>query len=129
MIYVADTHTVVWFLEGNHRLSSPARDALTSRDVDVVIPAIVLAEIAYLYGKQRVAVDLDLVLRHVARAENCTIYPLDEVVAERLPVSLNIHDGLIVATALVYRDVLKQDVAVVTKDEKIAQSGIVDTVW
>ena len=129
MIYVADTHALIWFLEGSRRLSAAARQAMESADAEIVIPAIVLAEIAFLFGRKRVNTDLTTVLNYVSRAEDCTIYPLDEAVVEQLPVNLNIHDGLIVATAIVYRDVMKKETAVVTKDQQIIDSGIVRTLW
>jgi len=47
MIYVADTHTLVWFLEGSTRLSVTARETLISVEAEIVIPAIVLAEIGF----------------------------------------------------------------------------------
>lgn len=129
MVYIADTHAVVWFLEGSDRLGAAARGILLTPEAEVVIPTIALAEIAYLYGKRRVGIDSSAVIKYVSRAENCTIYPLDEAVVERLPLSLNIHDALIVATALVFRDVLKKDVAVITKDEEITRSGTVRALW
>jgi len=129
MIHVADTHAVIWFLEGDARLSAAARDVLAAPGTQLVIPAIVLAEIAYLYAKHRVALALDSVLDHIARTENCTIYPLDEVVVEHLPANLNIHDAIIVATAIVFRDVLHEDAAVITKDRAIAASGAIETLW
>jgi PIN domain nuclease of toxin-antitoxin system len=129
MIHVPDTHALVWFLEGNSRLSAEARLAMESPDTEVVIPAIVLAEVAFPFGRNRIGIDLRTVLEHVSGAENCTIYPLDEAVVMRLPVELNIHDGLIVATALVFRDVLKKDVAIITKDSEIRRSSIIQTVW
>lgn len=46
MIHVADTHALVWFLEGSGRLSAAAREALQSPGNEIVIPSIVLAEIA-----------------------------------------------------------------------------------
>ena len=129
MTYVIDTHALIWFLEGSGRLSPAAREFLESSDAEIVIPAIVLAEVAFLFGKKRVGIDLATVLDYVSRAENCTIYPLDEAVVEKLPTTLNIHDGLIVATAVVYQDVMDREAAVVTKDGQIARSGIVQTVW
>lgn len=129
MIHVADTHALVWFLEGSGRLSAAAREALQSPGNEIVIPSIVLAEIAYLYGRKRIAVELKTVLEHISRSENCTIYPLDEKIVELLPIELEIHDAVIVATGLVFRDVLGKDVAIVTKDEQIRQSGIIKTVW
>lgn len=129
MIHVVDTHALVWFLEGSHRLSAVARQGLQSPDTEIVIPSIVLAEIVFLYGRGRIGVDLAKVLEHVSRTVNCTIYPLDETVVERLPTELDIHDGVIVATALVFRDVLGKDVALITKDARIRQSNVIKTVW
>jgi len=62
-------------------------------------------------------------------ADNVVVYPLDEQVVDKLPTALDIHDGIIVATALVYRDVLRHEVAVVTKDEMIAVSGLIEIIW
>lgn len=61
--------------------------------------------------------------------DNVVVYPLDEHVVEKLPTNLDIHDGIILSTALVYRDVLRQDVAVVTKDEMITASGLIRVIW
>jgi hypothetical protein len=46
-----------------------------------------------------------------------------------IPTSLNIHDAIIVATALVYKDILKLPVEIVTKDTEIKTSGLVPTCW
>jgi PIN domain nuclease of toxin-antitoxin system len=129
MIHVADTHALVWFLEGSDRLSAAARQAMQSLDIDIVVPSIVLAEIVFLYGRRRIGTDLTTVLEHVSRTDNCTIYPLDETVVEHLPIELDIHDAVIVATALVFRDVLGKDVALITKDARIRQSNVVKTLW
>ena len=99
MTHIVDTHALVWFLEKNRRLSSVAQEALRDAAADVVIPTIVLAEIAFLYARKRVRVDLPTVIAHIAAASNCVVYPLDEAVVERLPTTLNIHDAIIVATA------------------------------
>jgi len=127
--YVVDTHALVWFLEQNRRLGPRARAALSEQDADKVIPTIALAEIAYLYDRKRVRISVPAVLAHVARAPRCTIYSLDETVVERMPTGLNIHDALIVATALVFRDVLGRKTAAVTRDAEITASGLIDVVW
>lgn len=54
MIYVVDTHAVVWFLEGDSRLSKAARDALNDANIQLVMPTIVLAEIVFLYARHRI---------------------------------------------------------------------------
>ncbi len=71
MTYVVDTHALVWFLEGNTRLSTAGRNALTDRTAQMVIPTIVLAEIAFLYARHRIAIDLPRVLARVTGAANC----------------------------------------------------------
>lgn len=42
MIYVLDTHAVVWFLEGSSRLGSAAKEAISDPAGELVIPTIVL---------------------------------------------------------------------------------------
>lgn len=113
MIYIADTHPVVWFLEGNPRLSAKAKAILSDPSARLVIPTIVLAEIRFLYNRRRIGIDVQAVLRNIASATNCIVYPLDQTVVEFLPTSLEIHDAIIVATALVFRDILGEQVAIV----------------
>ena len=129
MTYVVDTHAMIWFLEKNPRLSETARDTLRSPNAQLVIPTIVLAEINFLYTRNRIIINLSEVLDHITGAENCIVCPLDESVVEHLPAILNIRDGIIVATALTLRDELGEDVALVTKDTEIASSGLVKVIW
>jgi hypothetical protein len=60
---------------------------------------------------------------------NCTVYPLDEEVVLRLPTNLDIHDAIIVATGLLYRDLMGHDVAVLTGDELIRNANLIRTIW
>ncbi|MBM4032792.1 MAG: type II toxin-antitoxin system VapC family toxin [Planctomycetes bacterium] len=129
MTYVVDTHALVWFLEKNRRLSPAARAAMKDPTAELVIPTIALAEIAHLYPRKRIRVDLSGVFTHVAAASNCIIYPLDEAVVERLPAALSIHDAIITATALVLREALDPDTSVITRDAEIRTSGLVRVVW
>jgi hypothetical protein len=69
------------------------------------------------------------VFAHVASTPNCTIYPLDEIVVRHLPTRLKIHDAIIIATAIVFRDVLKENTSVITKDAAMAASGLVQVTW
>jgi PIN domain nuclease of toxin-antitoxin system len=129
MVYVVDTHPLVWFLEGSSRLSLAAQNALIDTTAQVVVPTIVLAEVTFLYARHRITIDLPHVLAHVTSAANCLVYPLDGAVVEHLPTTLNIHDAIIVATALVFRDVLNESTAVVTKDADITASGLISVLW
>ena len=94
-----------------------------------MIPTIVLAEITFLYARHRIAIDLPNVLDYVSSAANCVVYPLDGAVIERLPTILNIHDAIIVATALMFRDVLSERTPVITKDADITAASLVDVLW
>jgi len=119
MALIADTHAVVWFLEGDQRLSATAKERLSDR----------AAEIAFLYARKRIGVGVPDVLSYLTSARNCRTYPLDEVVVEHLPETLNIHDAIIVATALVFAEAAGEPVAVVTKDAQITTSGLVNVAW
>ena len=94
-----------------------------------ILPTIILVEITYLYTKGRSDVDTTFVQRRLVAASNCVLYPLDEQVVMQIPTGLNIHDAIIVATALVYRDILHESVAVITKNGEITHSGLIETVW
>jgi PIN domain nuclease of toxin-antitoxin system len=129
MIYVLDTHALVWFLEANRRLGKRARSVLLKDDTEIVIPAIVLAESKFLFAKKRIRVDLDTIYRRVITARNCTVYPLDEAVIAKMPTSLEIHDAMIIATGLVIQEAQGRGVAIITRDEAIVNAGLIDTLW
>lgn len=125
MTYVVDTHALVRHLEGDSRQGPAAQAALNDGSVKKVIPTIVLAEIAFLYSRSRIVTDVATISSHVATASDCVIYPLDEIVVSHLPTALNIHDAIIVATAIVFRDVLGETTSLITKDSEIAAGRIV----
>jgi PIN domain nuclease of toxin-antitoxin system len=127
--HTTDTHPLVWFLSSNPRLSAAARAAFEDASTQIIIPTMVLAEIHFLSARGRIPVDVATVLAYVQAAPNCRVHPLDETVITRLPLNLNIHDAIIVATALVYRDDLGEEVALITKDTEITDSGLVPVIW
>jgi hypothetical protein len=47
----------------------------------------------------------------------------------RMPDGMEIHDAIICGTALAYRDIFSEDVAVITRDRVIRTAGIVPTIW
>ena len=47
----------------------------------------------------------------------------------RIPTGLNIHDAIVVAAALVYRDILHESIAVITQNGEITHSGLIETIW
>lgn len=129
MIYIIDTHTLVWYLEESNKLTPISIDIMENKSNKLVIPTIVLAEIKYLSTRSKVNLSLDDVLLHLESDACCILYPLDSNVVEFLPVSLDIHDGIICGTALVYKNLFREKVKIITKDEEIVNSGIVETIW
>ncbi len=95
-------------------------------DVRLIVPAIVLAEIKYLAYKGRFTQDLNDVLRVIGADPRCLIYPIDMSVVNKAPLGLDIHDSLIVGTALVQHPVVD---GILTRDEAISNAGVVSVVW
>lgn len=129
MIHVTETHSLVWFLTASKRLSAAAYAAINDASIPLIIPTIVLAEIGFLQVRGRIEVTLPMVLAHADSRANIATYPFDALVAQRLPTSLEMHDAIIVATALVHEDLTGQPVALITRDEQIAASGLLSIVW
>jgi PIN domain nuclease of toxin-antitoxin system len=129
MIYVLDTHPIIWFVEADPRLSTTVKAAMQEPLAEFVVPTIALVEIQFLRAKRRITSDLASVYRDFIGAANCKVHPLDEQVVSLIPTGLNIHDSIIVATALVYRDLFEQPVTLITKDREIGRSGLIQTLW
>ena len=127
--YVVDTHALVWYLAADRRLSAVARAILENEHAVLVIPTIVLAELRHLIAKKRVNTHFDAVLTELRRDRRVIIHTFDLTCVERLDPRLDLHDGAIVATAIARRDLLGEDVALITRDAEIRQSGLVRTVW
>ena len=124
--FIVDTHALAWFVSRDLRLSAKARTVLRDPNVRLIIPAIVLAEIKHLAHKGRLTQSLDEVLRVINSDPRCTIYPVDLSVIIKAPLGLDIHDSLIVGTALVQREAIT---GILTRDEAITSSGLVPTLW
>ena|ERR1700694_2105595 len=129
MVYVLDTHPIVWFVEKSQLLGPAAKAIMADPGSELIIPTMALVEIRFLYAKGRIAANYGSVQGALINATNCTIYPLDEQVVSMVPTGLNIHDAVIVATALVYRDLFQVPTTLITKDNDIKHSGLVQTVW
>jgi PIN domain nuclease of toxin-antitoxin system len=127
MDYVTDTHSIVWYFMDDPKLRQNARDAFEGT-VDsgvIIVPTIVLAEIMYISQKGKISITFEETLFLIDGYENFWVVPLDIdilKVAANID-SLEMHDRLIIATALYF------DVSLITKDEQMTQSRIVSVVW
>lgn len=88
-----------------------------------------MLEIKYLYNRKRISVSFEKVLEQVETGENILLHPLDISVATFAPLNFEIHDAIIVGTALYLSDELNQPVSLVTTDKTISDSKLVPVVW
>jgi PIN domain nuclease of toxin-antitoxin system len=129
---VADTHTIVWYLFSDHRLSSNARDAIEGAAASgdqVAFSAITLAEIVYLAEKGRIQSTTYSRLIAAIGAQDAvlTVIAFDEAVAgylhrvgrDQVP---DMPDRIIAATALAL------GMPLISRDSKIRLSGV-STIW
>jgi len=126
--YVTDTHPLVWYFLDDESLSSNALNAFqrSEREGIIIVPAVVLAEVMFIAKKGRIALSFEETLRLIEESENFEVAPLDVAIlkiADKIEADLEMHDRIIVATALHYEATL------ITKDERIILSGIVPTLW
>jgi predicted nucleic acid-binding protein len=127
--YVVDTHAFIWYLTNSPRLGDLARRALLDPSALLVVPAIALAELRFLSLKGRIALAWEDVRRLLEEDSRCVVHPVHRDIVDHMPSGLKIHDALICATALFYRDSLGADVQIVTRDEQIAQTRLAETIW
>jgi len=128
-LIVSDTHAFFWWLAGSSELSPRGRDLLERNDV-VVVPAIVLWEIAMLAAKGRIILGVETTeyLERATTLPRVRVEPLSPRIAVRANAfGDTLHrdpaDRLIVATAM------ELSAPLITKDAHIQAFGGVETVW
>lgn len=129
---VADTHTAIWYLYGDPRLSAVAREFIersAANGMKIAVSAITLAEVVYLTEKGRVQEGtLEAMLKALRRPDGV----LDEVPVSGAIVEQMRHvsrletpdlpDRIVAATAL------RLSVPVITRDRKIRAARLT-TIW
>ena len=128
MKYIVDTHIIVWYITKSTKLKDNIIKILENPKNELIIPIIVLAEIKYLIARKRIIIDYKKFINTIVEMENIIIYNIDINVIEKLPLSLNIHDGLIVATGLVFKELFNAEVRILTIDEKIINFGKIESI-
>ena len=128
MNYVTDTHSLVWYFTDDQRLSKKALKSFegTVKEGQIIVPTVVLAEILFIAKKGRIPLGFTATIAKIEALANFEIAPLDLDVlkiAESIDPPLEMHDKLIVATAIRY------DARLITKDEQITKSKAVKTIW
>lgn len=129
---VLDTHALVWWVNGDQRLSDAAATAIRNNRIDdaVFASSISTWELAMLVAKGKLELGVDVLswTETVASVDGFRFVPVDNVVAVRsqtLPGSFHADpaDRIIVALA---RELA---VPLVTADAKIRDYAHVTTIW
>jgi PIN domain nuclease of toxin-antitoxin system len=128
MDLVTDTHSIVWYFTNDPLLSERALAAFeeTTKEGLIIIPAVVLAEMMFISKKGKIALNFEETLKIIEEYDNIEVAPLDiEIlkVANKVKADLEMHDRLIVATALYYNAPL------ITKDRLITQAQLCPILW
>ena len=129
MYIVTDTHPWVWFLTASPRLSQKAKSVLADTSNLIIVPSIVMMEIKYLYQHKRITLSFEEALQQVETSENILLHPLDISVVTKAPISLDIHDAIIVGTTIQAAVEFGQTVSLVTIDKAIADSKLAPIIW
>ncbi|MDD5355445.1 MAG: type II toxin-antitoxin system VapC family toxin [Candidatus Omnitrophica bacterium] len=128
MNFVSDTHSLIWYFTDDPRLGKAALKAFedTVRKGKVIVPSIVLAEIMHISKRGKIGLSFQKTLELIEEISNFQISSLDSGIlktADSIKTDLEMHDRLIVATAIWYKYPL------VTLDEGIVKSKLVKTIW
>jgi PIN domain nuclease of toxin-antitoxin system len=131
---VLDTHALIWWVNGDSKLSARARKVIESEmTVDggkILVSAITAWEIAMLVNKNRLVLTMDLIewLDTVRSIDAVQFVPIDnEVAVQSVQLPGDFHpdpaDRMITALARHYSAML------VTSDDKIRNDRHVKTIW
>ncbi|HBY63291.1 MAG TPA: VapC toxin family PIN domain ribonuclease [Solibacterales bacterium] len=129
---VVDTHTIVWYLQDDRRLSARAADVLdaaTAAGEVIYVPSICLVELTYLIEKHRLpALVRDQLLQTLDDpASPCSLAPLDRAVADALHVLKrsevpDMPDRIVAATAVAL------GLPLISRDARV-RAAQVTTIW
>jgi predicted nucleic acid-binding protein len=126
-VYVADAHAFAAYLAD----SLPSKSDRIFRNSEkeqcqIVLPSIALAELIYVFEKTGTKSKIWDMFERLDMSPSISVHPLDEEVLKLVPDTLlkELHDRIIVATCR-----LVKATKLITKDEEIARSGIVRTLW
>ena len=130
MPFVTDTHSLVWYMTSDPKLSSKAKGIFQKVDnfQDYIsIPCIVFFELLYLVEKKRIVVDFDNFIAMVSASKNYRIEPLCLPIIEKsrgIPRErvADPWDRLIAATSKYL------NLPLITRDETLKEIGL-EVIW
>ena len=122
--YVTDTQALVKFMMGKKVINDKAHQVFLSTDkgeCTIIIPAVVLMEVLYLFEKNRISIDL-IQTEDLLKSKNYQLEPLNMEIlktASDITDIPELHDRLIAATARYL------DIPIITNDPVIRNTQFV----
>jgi predicted nucleic acid-binding protein len=122
--YVTDTQALVKFMMGQKVIDEQCHQAFVAADRGeniIIIPAVVLMEVLYLFEKNRIKIDL-IQMEDLVKSKNYQVEPLTlEILKTGSDIKdiPELHDRLIAATAR------HLDIPIITNDPVIRKSDFI----
>jgi predicted nucleic acid-binding protein len=127
MKYIVDTHSLVWYLTKDKRLSSKVKKILKEAEQgrnEVILPAIVLLEAIDIQEKKRIHFKIEKLFDFIEKRDNFTVIGLDFAQIKeiaKIGKGLDLHDRVILAIGKLCKGVI------LTKDPEIKK--LTKTIW
>ena len=127
--FIVDTHALWWYLSSSHRLTAAASAVFRlaeTGNATIIVPAIAVAEFYFLSAKLGRSVPPSELLAALDAVDGIELSDLARAQLERLdhfPEIPEMHDRLIAAEAAAL------DAPVITRDETLAASQQIETIW
>lgn len=129
MYYITDTHSFIWYLTDDQRLSQKAYaifEACDRGEEIIGIPTIVLAEMIHICEKKRANIKFKSILEKMSSSLNYQPLSLTmSIILKIIDLTQipDMYDRIIIATASMINGTL------ITKDKDIRESNLVKTLW
>lgn len=129
MEYVTDTHSLVWYLTGDKKLSSKAKSIFSDLERGkgkLIISVVVFLEALVIIEKGRIKTTWQGFNSKVSQFPTAIIYPIGLDVLQQIDKvgkSLELHDRILATTAKIHNAII------ITRDPGINKARGIKTVW
>ena len=130
--FVTDTHALVWHLFNPARLGPKATAAF--REVQqgqalLIVPLVVIAEMAMVVEKGRVSATMDQFQAVIAQMQSSTNYQINALTLPLVLTAMQLTQIADIFDRLIVAETQAVNAKLITVDSEIAGSGIVPVVW
>ena len=119
MIAIIDTNFLARYFIDSKTIGDESKYIFEDENTFLIIPSIVLVELKYSIYRGRFPQKVIEQSLELIKKGNCMVYPLDLDLLDYIPFELDIHDGIIFATAKVQLNNFKEEIYILTKDQEM----------